>query len=80
MSNEFEEAIAFFMEHLDTDKNGKLSKAEILTIHESDAFKKNIDDLFKKYDRDQDGELNREELIMWLETEFPEGEPRYGLE
>jgi hypothetical protein len=54
----------------DTDKNGKLSKAEIEKI--PSAGTRDIDEMIRRFDRDGDGELNAEELaeaIRMLATE-----------
>uniref|UniRef100_A0A183AHU2 EF-hand domain-containing protein n=1 Tax=Echinostoma caproni TaxID=27848 RepID=A0A183AHU2_9TREM len=55
---------------LDVDKNGKLSLDELTSVLPEPRFAKKIEELFRKHDVNQDGEVDVKELRKWLEAEY----------
>ncbi|KAA0199129.1 hypothetical protein FBUS_09953 [Fasciolopsis buskii] len=54
------------MERLDQNKDGKLSVNEIASIAPTDGLKRRVAGLIKKYDSDNDGMVDTNDVRKWI--------------
>ncbi|MBV7530177.1 hypothetical protein [Chitinophaga sp. sic0106] len=65
-----------FFKKIDTDNDGKLSKAEVEAAAKEDKRTSRLSENFAAIDADKDGFLTKEELQAYRKANPPQGGPR----
>ncbi|THD19730.1 hypothetical protein D915_009309 [Fasciola hepatica] len=69
MDAKYDEWAQKILRELDSDRNGKLSREEILITCPSEEKKKELSQFFDKYDANDDQQIDVVELSNWIRCE-----------